>query len=271
MKKKVVIALAILLTVGSVTAGSITMSNSSDVGKKPDKKIEVVSNKEDDKKQTDENVTDDENVLPEIESEEQSEADNTSSASEEEKADKTDKKKEKQDEKKSEKKDGKSKKSDVQKVSSTTTTSSKPATNKPSTSKPSSSKPSNSTNTSKPSKPSHTHNWVASTKKIHHDAVGHNEKVLVKPAWTEKIPRYKDKVISICNTCGADITGNTREHTKKHTLAGEGGSFRTETKPVFSHYEEVNHPAQYRDKWVVDKPAWTETITSYHCSCGAKK
>lgn len=270
MKKKVVIALAVLLTVGSVTAGSIAMSNSSDTDKKPDKKIEVVSNDENTEEQTDESGTEEEDVLPENEAE-QSEADNTSSASEEEKADKTDKKKEKQDEKKSEKKDGKSKKSDVQKVSSTTTTSSKPATNKPSTSKPSSSKPSNSTNTSKPSKPSHTHNWVASTKKIHHDAVGHNEKVLVKPAWTEKIPRYKDKVISICNTCGADITGNTREHTKKHTLAGEGGSFRTETKPVFSHYEEVNHPAQYRDKWVVDKPAWTETITSYHCSCGAKK
>ncbi len=259
MKKKVVIALAVLLTVGSVTAGSIAMSNSSDTDKKPDKKIEVVSNEENTEEQTDESGTEEENVLPENETEEQSEADNIGSASEEEKADNTDKKIEKQEEKKSEKKDGKSsKKSNVQKVSSTT--SNKPSANKPS--KPSS---------SKPSKPSHTHNWVASTKQIHHDAVGHNEKVLVKPAWTEKIPRYKDKVISICNTCGADITGNTREHTKKHTLAGEGGSFRTETKPVFSHYEEVNHPAQYRDKWVVDKPAWTETITSYHCSCGAKK
>lgn len=264
MKKKVVIALAILLTVGSVTAGSIAMSNSSDVGKKPDKKIEVVSNKEDDKKQTDENVTDDENVLPEIESEETAEKDNNISATDDVKEEKENKT---NSNRKEEKKDGKSKKSDVQKVSSTTTTSSKPATNKPSTSKPSSSKPSNSTNTSKPSKPSHTHNWVASTKQIHHDAVGHNEKVLVKPAWTEKIPRYTNKVISVCNTCGADITGNTREHFK----ATHHDGHHTETKPVFSHYEEVNHPAQYRDKWVVDKPAWTETITSYHCSCGAKK
>ena len=75
----------------------------------------------------------------------------------------------------------------------------------------------------------------------------------------------------ICNTCEADITGNIREHIKKHMLAGEGGSHRTEYKKVFSHYEEVNHPAEYMDKWVVDKPAWTEKITSYHCSCGAKK
>lgn len=266
MKKKVVIALAILLTVGSVTAGSIAMSNSSDVGKKPDKKIEVVSNKEDDKKQIDENVTDDENVLPEIESEETAEKDNNISATDDVKEEKENKT---NSNRKEEKKDGKSKKSDVQKVSSTTTTSSKPATNKPSSSKPN--KPSGNTNTNKPSKPSHTHNWVASTKQIHHDAIGHNERVKVKDAWIEKIPRYKDVAREICNTCEADITGNIREHIKKHMLAGEGGSHRTEYKKVFSHYEEVNHPAEYMDKWVVDKPAWTEKITSYHCSCGAKK
>lgn len=267
MKKKVVIALVILLAVGSVTVGSIAMSNSSDTGKTPDKKIEVVSNKDNTEEQIDESGIDEEDVLSEGDTGEQVENDKTDAGSEE-KADKKDSKTEKQEEKKSEKKDGKgSKKSDVQKVSSTAS----PSGNKPSKSSSKPNKPSGNTNTSKPSKPSHTHNWVASTKKIHHDAVGHNEKVLVKAAWTEKIPRYKDKVISICNTCGADITGNTREHTKKHTLAGEGGSFRTETKPVFSHYEEVNHPAQYKDKWVVDKPAWKETITSYHCSCGAKK
>ena len=263
MKKKVVIVLAVLLAVGSVTAGSIAMSNSSDTDKKPDKKIEVVSNYENTEEQTDESGTEEEDVLPENETEEQSEADRTSSASEEEKADKTDKKKEKQDEKKSEKKDGKSsKKSDVQKVSST---SDEPSANKPSPSKPN--KPSGNTNTNKPSKPSHTHNWVASTKQVHHDAVGHNEKVLVKPAWTEKIPRYKTVPIDVCNTCKKDITGNVVGHMKETLHAGH----HTETKPVFSHYEEVYHEAQYQNKWVVDKPAWTETITSYHCSCGAKK
>lgn len=260
MKKKVVIALAVLLAVGSVTAGSIAMGNNSDTDKKPSKKIEVVSNEENTEEQTDESGTEEENVLPENETEEQSEADNIGSASEEEKVDNTDKKIEKQEEKKSEKKDGKSsKKSDVQKVSSTTS-------NKPS--KPSSSKPSNSTNTSKPSKPSHTHNWVAITKQIHHDAVGHNEKVLAKPAWTEKIPRYKDIPIDVCNTCKKDITSNIDKHMDENPYHA---GWHTEYKKVFSHYEEVNHPAQYTNKWVVDKQAWTETITSYHCSCGAKK
>lgn len=258
MKKKVVIALAILLTVGSVTAGSIATSNSSNAGKKPDKKVEVVSNKENTKEQTDERGTDEEDVLPEADAEEQSEDDKTS-AGLEEKADKKDSKTEKQEEKK----DGKSsKKSDVQKVSSTAS----PSVNKPSSSKPN--KPNGNTNTSKPSKPSHTHNWVASTKKIHHDAVGHNEKVLVKPAWTEKIPRYKDIPIDVCNTCKKDITSNIDKHMDENPYHA---GWHTEYKKVFSHYEEVNHPAQYTNKWVVDKPAWTETITSYHCSCGAKK
>lgn len=258
MKKKVVIALAILLTVGSVTAGSIAMSNSSNAGKKPDKKVEVVSNKENTKEQTDESGTDEEDVLPEADAEEQSEDDKTSAGSEE-KADKKDSKTEKQEEKK----DGKSsKKSDVQKVSSTAS----PSINKPSSSKPN--KPNGNTNTSKPSKPSHTHNWVASTKKVHHDAIGHNEKVLVKAAWTEKIPRYKDVPIDVCNTCKKDITSNIDKHMDANPYHA---GWHTEYKKVFSHYEEVNHPAQYTNKWVVDKPAWTETITSYHCSCGAKK
>lgn len=266
MKKKVVIALAVLLTVGSVTAGSIAISNSSDIDKKLDKKMEVVSNEENTKEQIDESGTGEKDVLLETETEEQAETSDIDSVTSDVKEDKINDKKE---EKKTEKKDGKSSKSDVQKVSSTTTTSSKPSTNKPNKpSKPSSSKPSNSTNTSKPN---HTHNWVASTKKVHHDAVGHNEKVLVKPAWTEKIPRYKNVAREICNGCGADVTDNYIEHNKNHALNGEKGGRHTEYRKVFSHYEEVNHPAQYTTKWVVDKPAWTETITSYHCSCGAKK
>lgn len=126
--------------------------------------------------------------------------------------------------------------------------------------------------TSKPNKPTHQHSWVAQKKTINHPEKGHNEQVLVKEAWTEKIPRYKDVAVSICNTCGADITGNTREHIKEHTLAGEGGSWRTEYKSVFSHYEYVEHPAQYTTKYVVDQKAWTETVvTGYKCSCGATK
>ena len=74
--------------------------------------------------------------------------------------------------------------------------------------------------------------------------------------------------IDVCNTCKKDITSNIDKHMDANPYHA---GWHTEYKKVFSHYEEVNHPAQYTNKWVVDKPAWTETITSYYCSCGAKK
>ena len=34
----------------------------------------------------------------------------------------------------------------------------------------------------------------------------------------------------------------------------------------------INHPAVTEDRWVVDKAAWSETVTTgYKCSCGATK
>lgn len=149
-------------------------------------------------------------------------------------------------------------------------TSSKPnGTSKPN--KPS--KPSNDGNSVKPQKPSHTHKWVAVTKEVYHEATGHYEKVLVKKAWTEKIPIFETVAVEICNTCGADITNvDIPAHIKKHALAGEGGSHRTEYREKQTGTKIVEHPAEYKDKWVEDSKAWTETVTTgYKCSCGAKK
>ena len=148
-------------------------------------------------------------------------------------------------------------------------TSSKPnGTSKPN--KPS--KPSNDGNSVKPQKPSHTHKWVAVTKEVYHEATGHYEKVLVKKAWTEKIPIYETVCLSICNVCGADVTGNTSAHAKQHALAGEGGGHRTEYRKKQTGTKTVEHPAEYKDKWVEDSKAWTETVTTgYKCSCGATK
>ena len=270
MKKKLVIALAVVVAVGGVTVGSIAMNNGTDE-QKPGKKVEVVSNQEDTTKDS-EDAAEEETTSSEEQSEDAEEV-SVASADEEKEEKKADKKKEEK-EKKSDKK--KSKKEDEPKVASVDT-GKKPSTNKPSADKPSSkpSKPSNNTNSNKPSKPnkpSHTHNWVASTKKVYHDAVGHNERVKVKDAWTEKIPRYKDVPINVCNGCGQNITGFESKHNKEHALAGEKGGWHLEYKKEISHYEEVYHEAQYTNKWVVDKPAWTETIvTGYSCSCGAKR
>ena len=43
-----------------------------------------------------------------------------------------------------------------------------------------------------------------------------------RAAWTEQVPVYSTKEVSICNVCGADITGIATTHGKAHMLAGEG-------------------------------------------------
>ena len=120
---------------------------------------------------------------------------------------------------------------------------------------------------------SHTHNWVPIISVLHHDEQGHNEKVLVSEAWTEEVPIYEEQYRAICNTCGEDITSNYAEHIKQHMLNGEGGSYRNEVVQIQVGTNKINHDAVYEDKWIVDKAAWDETVTTgYKCSsCGATK
>ena len=120
---------------------------------------------------------------------------------------------------------------------------------------------------------SHTHNWVPIISVLHHDEQGHNEKVLVSEAWTEEVPIYEEQYRAICNTCGEDITSNYAEHIKQHMLNGEGGSYRNEVVQIQVGTNKINHDAVYEDKWIVDKAAWDETVTTgYKCSgCGETK
>lgn len=142
---------------------------------------------------------------------------------------------------------------------------SKPVQNKPTESKPAPSKPVE-------TKPVHTHSWVETFKEVHHEAQGHYEKVCIKEPWTESVPVYEEIECSICNTCGADITFNESAHLKQHMLNGENGSWRSEWKKVQVGTNTIKHEGVYEDKWVVDKQAWTEKVsTGYKCSCGATK
>lgn len=140
-----------------------------------------------------------------------------------------------------------------------------------SNSKPSNGGSSNSGGTSKPD--AHTHNWVAITEQVHHDEEGHWEDYIVSPAWTEEVPIYEEQYRAICNTCGADITGSEASHVRNHMLNGENGSYRNEPTKVQVGTNKIEHPAVTDKKWVVDKAAWTETVTTgYKCSgCGATK
>lgn len=116
------------------------------------------------------------------------------------------------------------------------------------------SQPSNTPSASQPSgngssQPEHVHNWVAQTEQ---------QWVQDSAAWDE--PTYSQQVRSICNTCGADITGNTTAHLK---AGGRNGCSGYHSKTVQIQTGTVHH----------DATGHYETVTTgYVCSgCGAAK
>ena len=62
-------------------------------------------------------------------------------------------------------------------------------------------------------------------------------------AWDEQVPIYDYVEISVCNVCGADISGNEVAHTKAHALAGEGGGHHNDFRSAITGYETVHHDA----------------------------
>lgn len=99
---------------------------------------------------------------------------------------------------------------------------------------------------------------------------GHNKQVLVKDAYDEQVPVTEMKAYSICNACGADITGNTSDHMYNHMINDEIGGYHTEWREVVTGYNTVHHDAVYETRYVVDSPATTkQELTGYKCSgCG---
>ena len=126
--------------------------------------------------------------------------------------------------------------------------------------------------TKKDDTPAHVHKYdiyhpaVTHTEKVYHPAVTHTEKVY-HPAVTHTEER------SICNGCGADITGNERAHAYNALMAGNKacGAYHTE-------YNTVTDSAAWEETvTITDSAAWEETVTItdsaayYTCSCGARK
>ena len=155
-------------------------------------------------------------------------------------------------------------------TASTTNTSSN-KNNTSSSSKPSNNNSSNS-NSSKPAE--HTHNWVAQYKTVNVPEKGHNEQVLVQAAYDEQVPVTEMKEFSICNQCGADITGDPWGHLEQSAVnGGNCGGYHSEWREVVTGYKTVHHEAVYETKYVVDSPATTkQELTGYKCSgCGKTK
>ena len=132
--------------------------------------------------------------------------------------------------------------------------------------------------------PAHVHKYdiyhpaVTHTEKVYHPAVTHTEKVY-HPAVTHTEER------SICNGCGADITGNEQAHAYNALMAGNKacGAYHTVYNTVTDSaaWEETvtvtDSKAWDETVTVSDSKAWDETVTVtdspayYTCSCGARK
>lgn len=129
-----------------------------------------------------------------------------------------------------------------------------------------------SSNNSKPAE--HTHNWVAQYKTVNVPEKGHNEQVLVQAAYDEQVPVTEMKEFSICNQCGADITGDPWGHLEQSAVnGGNCGGYHSEWREVVTGYNTVHHDAVYETRYVVDSPATTkQELTGYKCSgCGKTK
>lgn len=155
-------------------------------------------------------------------------------------------------------------------TASTTNTSSNK--NNTSSSKPSNSSNSSNSNSSKPAE--HTHNWVAQYKTVNVPEKGHNEQVLVQAAYDEQVPITEMKEFSICNQCGADITGDPWGHLEQSAVnGGNCGGYHSEWREVVTGYNTIHHDAVYETRYVVDSPATTkQELAGYKCSsCGKTK
>lgn len=62
-------------------------------------------------------------------------------------------------------------------------------------------------------------------------------------AWDEQTPVYGYVEKSVCNICGAEITGNEVAHGKAHMLVGEGSGHHTEVSQVITGYTTTHHGA----------------------------
>ena len=118
----------------------------------------------------------------------------------------------------------------------------------------------------------HTHNWVAQTTTVHHDAV--YKTVHHDAVYTTVHHDAVTESRSICNSCGADITGSESAHMKEYALKGDM-THSYSVKPVVvqdAYDEQVLVTAAY-DEQVLVTAAYDETVTTgYKCSgCGATK
>lgn len=150
--------------------------------------------------------------------------------------------------------------------------------------------------TTAPTTTAHTHNWVAVTTTVHHDATykdvwvqdsaAWDETIVTKEAWDEPVYVWS----AVCNVCGYHFPLDaTSDDIGYHEMVDPGcgggwydvqiqtGTVHHDAETTVVHhdaeYTTVHHDATGHNEKVVDQAAWDETVTTgYKCSgCGATK
>jgi hypothetical protein len=95
---------------------------------------------------------------------------------------------------------------------------------------------------------------------------------MIADKWIEYKPIYETQEHSFCSVCHLDLTANNIvpwKHAEEHMLNGEAGGHYTDSVLVQVGTEEIVHEAVYEKRWIVDKPAWDEKVsTGFKCECG---
>ena len=93
---------------------------------------------------------------------------------------------------------------------------------------------------SAPSQPAAERKWVADYEQVW---VPNYVTVTDQAAWDEQVPVYGYSERSICNTCGADVTGNEAAHGKQHAMNGQNAGHHSEVVQTITGYSTVHHDA----------------------------
>ena len=102
--------------------------------------------------------------------------------------------------------------------------------------------------------------------------MGHNEQYVVKEAWTETVTEDVYDPWECCNVCWCGFVQQIRGDICLHML--KMVKVEDITQSIMKKVTRtVEHPAEYGTRYVVDTPAWTETVSDgFFCTgCGAKK
>lgn len=91
-----------------------------------------------------------------------------------------------------------------------------------------------------PSQPAAERKWVADYEQVW---VPNYVTVTDQAAWDEQVPVYGYSERSICNTCGADVTGNEAAHGKQHAMNGQNAGHHSEVVQTITGYNTVHHDA----------------------------